>query len=199
MSVLGDDVAKARVAAALLLTAPGVPFLYYGEEIGMIGAKPDEQIRTPMQWADAENAGFSTGKPWIEVKPNYTTSNVATESAAPASLLTYYRTLIHLRNEHEALRVGDYTKLDAGNNKLYAFWRRSAQETVLVLIVLGDTPITDCRLMLAQSDLLGARAPVELLTQAPLSPLPLPQPAGGVSEYRPLAELAAQTAYIIRW
>ena len=199
MSVLGDDVAKARVAAALLLTAPGVPFLYYGEEIGMIGAKPDEQIRTPMQWADAENAGFSTGKPWIEVKPNYTTSNVETESAAPASLLTYYRTLIHLRNEHEALRVGDYTKLDAGNNKLYAFWRRSAQETVLVLIVLGDTPITDYRLMLEQSDLLGARAPVELLTQAPLSPLPLPQPAGGVSEYRPLAELAAQTAYIIRW
>ena len=70
---------------------------------------------------------------------------------------------------------------------------------MLVLIVLGDTPITDYRLMLAQSDLLGARAPVELLTQAPLSPLPLPQPAGGVSEYRPLAELAAQTAYIIRW
>ncbi len=199
MSTLGDDVAKARLAAALLLTAPGVPFIYYGEEIGMIGVKPDEQIRTPMQWTAAEKAGFTTGAPWIEIKPNYTTSNVQTESADPTSLLAYYRALIHLRNDHEALRVGDYTKLDAGDNKLYAFLRRSAQETVLVLINLGDAPITTYRLPLKQDVLVGAASPVELLTQTPLPPLPLPPQAGESSDYHPLAELAAQTAYIVRW
>ena len=53
------------MAAALLLTGPGVPFIYYGEEIGMTGAKPDERIRTPMRWdASAPAAGFSTHAPW---------------------------------------------------------------------------------------------------------------------------------------
>jgi glycosidase len=64
MSVLQGEVSKARVAAAILLTAPGVPFIYYGEEIGMTGTKPDEDIRRPMQWDAGPNAGFSTGSPW---------------------------------------------------------------------------------------------------------------------------------------
>ncbi len=55
MSQLGGDVNKAKLAAFLLLTSPGTPFIYYGEEIGMQGKKPDENIRLPMQWtSDAE-------------------------------------------------------------------------------------------------------------------------------------------------
>ena len=64
MSVFSGNVDKAKVAASLLLTSPGTPFLYYGEEIGMQGRKPDEDIRLPMQWSGEENAGFSAGKPW---------------------------------------------------------------------------------------------------------------------------------------
>lgn len=197
MSVLGDDVAKARMAAALLLTAPGAPFLYYGEEIGMIGAKPDEQIRTPMQWTAGDNAGFSAAKPWIAVKPNYPASNVETESAADDSLLTYYRTLIHLRSDHEALRVGDYTKLNPGNSRVYAFLRHSAQENILVVINLDDVAISDYQLALGPSTLRGARSPVDLLTKT-LLPAPALKDDGSFNDYRPLPALAPQTAYIIK-
>src|SRR5574341_710677 len=64
MSVLNDNVDTAKNAAFLLLTSPGVPFVYYGEEIGMLGKKPDEDIRRPLQWSDDANAGFTTGNPW---------------------------------------------------------------------------------------------------------------------------------------
>ena len=62
---------KAKLAASVLMTAPGVPFIYYGEEIGMTGEKPDEQIRTPMQWSAEGNAGFTTGSPWEPVNGDY--------------------------------------------------------------------------------------------------------------------------------
>ena len=55
------DVGRNKVAASLLLTGPGVPFVYYGEEIGMAGAKPDERIRTPMHWENSPSAGFTDG------------------------------------------------------------------------------------------------------------------------------------------
>ena len=60
---LGGSIARAKLAASILLSLPGVPYLYYGEEIGMIGEKPDENIRLPMQWDTTPNGGFTTGTP----------------------------------------------------------------------------------------------------------------------------------------
>ena len=112
MTALNGNVDKAKVAAALLLTAPGTPFIYYGEEIGMTGAKPDEMIRTPMQWSAAANAGFTTGTPWELLNPDYARGvNVAAQIEDPISLLSYYRTLIQLRNSHPALQTGGVTPL----------------------------------------------------------------------------------------
>src|SRR2546429_6624771 len=87
LTALGNDVAGAKLAATILLTLPGVPFVYYGEEIGMTGDKPDERLRTPMQWALAPAAGFTTGKPWEALQPDSFTANVAVESRDLESLL----------------------------------------------------------------------------------------------------------------
>ena len=76
-SVLRQDPAKLKLAAALLLTGPGVPFLYYGEEIGQIGAKPDEMIRNPMPWTDGTNGGFTAAaRPWERLQKGFETRNV---------------------------------------------------------------------------------------------------------------------------
>ncbi len=103
MSQLRGDTEAARLAATLLLTLPGTPFIYYGEEIGMTGQKPDQRIRTPMQWTAAENAGFTAGFPWEPVNADYETVNVEAQAADPDSLLNHYRRLIRLRSEQPAL------------------------------------------------------------------------------------------------
>ncbi|MEM6699820.1 MAG: alpha-amylase family glycosyl hydrolase, partial [Bacteroidota bacterium] len=86
MSSFNGDERKMKTAAAIYLTTPGVPFIYYGEEIGMRGEKPDEFLRRPMQWSDERSAGFTTGVPWITPDGFYTVYNVAEEADNPASL-----------------------------------------------------------------------------------------------------------------
>ena len=132
------DVGANKVAATLLLTGPGVPFLYYGEEVGMAGAKPDERLRTPMHWDATENAGFTTGTPWEPLAENHETTNVDIQTNDADSLLNHYRQLLHLRNGHEALRLGELQVVESSGNKVYAFLRYTDDETILVLINLDD-------------------------------------------------------------
>ncbi len=197
MSQLGGDEGKARVAALLLLTSPGVPFIYYGEEIGMIGTKPDEQIRTPMQWTGEAHAGFTTGDPWIKVKANYPEVNVAAQSSDPDSLWNTYRSLLHLRNNHVALRTGDYTKVDVADSKVYAFLRSSPQETVLVLINLSSDAVSDYELTLPKGPLSGSVEAVEVLHGSAITS-PTITAEGGFAGYKPLETLAPQTGYVIQ-
>ena len=106
MTLLGGDMARAKIAATLLLTLPGLPFVYYGEEIGMSGDKPDPRLRTPMQWTAGRAAGFTTGTPWEALQPDTQAINVAAEDADPSSLLNLYRRLINLRRSNDALATG---------------------------------------------------------------------------------------------
>jgi len=196
MSQLGNDWAKAKMAAFLLLTSPGVPFIYYGEEIGMTGVKPDERLRTPMQWSPEENAGFTTGEPWQQVKSNFKARNVQTLSQDPDSLLSLYRRLISLRNAHEALRVGEYLAVEADVESLYAFLRHSDEETLLVLANLGHEPVAEYSLSLDEGPLKEGSA-VELLSSTPVSP-PVVNAGGGFDGYRPLAQLPAYGMYVVQ-
>src|SRR3954468_11990960 len=132
MTVLGDE-GKSRVAASAMLMLPGMPFVYYGEEIGMVGQKPDETIRTPMQWTGTAGAGFTIGKPWEDPQPDWRTKNVTVEDRDPASLLTHYRRLIHLRNQHSALDRGSLVVGTPSDPAVAAYARRSSDETVVVL------------------------------------------------------------------
>jgi len=134
MSVFGSDLNKAKTAAALYLTLPGVPYLYYGEEIGMTGSKPDEYIRTPMQWSNSANAGFTSGSPWLRVNSDYTTKNVLAQQTDPNSLLNWYKKLISIRTHTQSLRLGDYSSVESSSTPVMAFLRWLGGERMLVIV-----------------------------------------------------------------
>jgi glycosidase len=198
-SALAKSWEKARAAAALLLTAPGVPFIYYGEEIGMLGVKPDEQIRTPMQWSSGANAGFTTATPWEPLDPGYAAErrNVADQSNDSGSLLSLYRALIQARNRHAALRVGAYYPVATGNDSVYACLRVGQAETVLVLANLGDQPAHDYRLAANSAGLSGKYKLLPILAQARSSGFTA-NSQGGFESYQPLPELPADSIMIFQ-
>jgi alpha-amylase len=179
---VGGDPAAAKLAATLLLTGPGVPFLYYGEEIGLSGSKPDEQIRRPMRWdASKPAAGFSSGTPWEPLGDDGTETNVATESADPGSILSRYRDLIALRAAHPVLATGDLVTVEPTDDAVLAFLRTSPDETILVISNIGDQPIASAEL--------GSVAKVTA---------PDVTAAGGFEAYRPVAELGPRETVMIR-
>ena len=141
MTALGNDTVAARLAATILLTLPGVPFIYYGEEIGMTGDKPDERLRTPMQW-DATSAGFTSGKPWEAPQTDSLRTNVAAQDRAKGSLLNLYRRLIHLRATTPALRDGALLPVATGRPTVLAYIRANTVRPVLVVANLGTEPET---------------------------------------------------------
>ena len=195
---LGRDRDAAKLAASLLLTNPGTPFVYYGEEVGLRGRKQDERIRTPLPWsAEAPGADFTTGTPWQPFAENAAEANVEAQQRDPESLLSHYRTLIGLRNEHEALRTGELVPVDAGGRGVYAYLRATPEEAVLVLLNLRPDPVTDYALSLADGPLCGSPAVDVLLGPDGVSEPPL-TPGGGFAAWRPLPELPARSTLLVR-
>jgi len=141
MSQLNNNQDLAKNAATILLTSPGTPFIYYGEEIGMTGEKPDEKIRTPMQWTGEDLAGFTTGKPWQSINSNYPEVNVALESVDPQSLLSHYRDLIRIRLTNSALLEGKFIKVNVSSPQLFAGLRAEDLEAVLTIVNLKNTEV----------------------------------------------------------
>jgi alpha-amylase len=174
MTELQGHVPRAHLAATLLLTMPGFPFLYYGEELGMTGDKPDPRLRTPMHWTLERTAGFTSAPlPWEPLQPDSFTANVAAQDSDSSSLLNHHRRLIRLRAANPALgALGDFSPLETGNEGVAAYLRRDGSQTVLVLANLTDRPLQ--RVALASSaaavpagthrtrPLLGGSAPASL-------------------------------------
>jgi alpha-amylase len=142
MSVLGSDIDLAKHAATILLTIPGTPFIYYGEEIGMVGMKPDEQIRSPMQWSSEKEGGFTTGRAWQVSNFSYKTVNVENQINNPDSLLSLYRGLIQTRLVNSALLDGEYIKVETSDKALYAALRVAEDNIILTLVNLQDKSIS---------------------------------------------------------
>lgn len=198
MTQLLSNEGEARAAATLLLTNPGMPFIYYGEEIGMTGRKPDENIRTPMQWDSTPvTAGFTTGTPWIAAHDDVETSNVAAQSADPASLLNHYRALIALRNQESALRIGDFLAVESDSRRVYAFLRFTADDVLLVVVNLSDEAVSDYHLSFAEGPLAGQPG-VTLLFGEGEPAAPSVNASGGFDSYVPLPELAPYASLVIR-
>jgi alpha-glucosidase len=150
-----DEIAK--LLATMLLTLRGSPFLYYGEEIGMVTTEPKniEEVRdpvgkrywpankgrdgerTPMQWDQTAQAGFTTGEPWLKIPPTASERNVALAGRDPNSILNFYRTLIRLRRGSSALLDGDY--LSVGDDPyIFAYRRQSAAQTMIVALNMSN-------------------------------------------------------------
>ena len=98
-----------------------------------IYAKGRDKARTPMQWNAEENAGFTTGEPWIKVNPNYTQINVEAQEADPNSVLNYYRALIQLRKDEDVIRDGDYTEIMPDWDNIFAYSRNDGQKKLTVI------------------------------------------------------------------
>jgi alpha-amylase len=194
---LGGDMARARVASFLLLTMPGVPFVYYGEEIGMIGAKPDERLRTPMQWTRAPGAGFTRGKPWERLADDSLTTTVEAQDHDPSSLLQLYRRLIHLRATNDALATGELVPLTASDSAVAAYLRRDGDRAVLVVANLSRAPLHGVSLT-SRGDALraGRWTPRDMLSDAAVAPLRVGDD-GQLHGYVPLAILAPLEGYLI--
>lgn len=97
--------------------------------------------RTPFQWDATSNAGFTNGKPWLKVNPNYKTVNAAAEDADPNSCLNYFRKLVKLRKGDPVLIYGKYTLFDKDNPDVYAYTRELDGKKVLVLLNFRDKPV----------------------------------------------------------
>ncbi len=157
MTQLGGDVSGAGVAASFLLALPGVPFLYYGEEIGMAGEAPDEQSWRPMQWTAGPQAGFSSTRPWRASDVGYPDANVEVEAPDPGSLLSHYRQLLALRNEHPALRSPVMDLVTSSQLGVFASLRSSGDEALLVILNLTQAEVSGYRLSTSTSHLSPGR------------------------------------------
>ena len=194
---LRDNEAKARLAATLLLTSPGVPFLWYGEEIGMRGSTPDVFIRRPMQWANQRAAGFTSGRPWMDVDLNYDVVNVADQSTDPDSLLSHYKRLIRLRTTYSSLRTGAWLPLKSTDPGVYAYLRHDAKSSIVMVLNLGAQGSVSCALSAEASPLLeGSHEIADLLAESALRPVTVTQ-AGAFTNWVPLELLAPQSGLVL--
>jgi alpha-glucosidase len=177
--------AIAKLMAGLYLTLRGTPILYYGEEIGMENNDPKRKEdvkdpigklawptnkgrdgeRTPMQWNDETNAGFSRATPWLPVPPTYKTHNVARELDDPGSVLQFYKHLLALRHQNRALLDGAYVPLNEDDANVLAYLRRYKAQAVLVVLNMSTVP-QKVRFDLSPQNLSSATARTLLTTRS---------------------------------
>ena len=169
-------VEAAKMLATVLHGMEGTPYVYQGEELGMTNVRFDsieqyqdieirnmyrerlekgyaekdimESIyaRTPMQWDDTENAGFTTGTPWLGVNPNYTEINARSQLQDENSVFHYYKKLIHLRKENSIFVDGDFTLLLPEDENIFAYVREYEGRKLLVAANFTDKEV-ECPLL----------------------------------------------------
>jgi alpha-glucosidase len=158
---MGEDDRKAKLAAFMLLTLRGTPFLYYGEEIGMrdihlsrheILDPPGRKYwpfyvgrdgcRSPMQWNGKEHAGFSESLPWLPVHPDYLTRNVENQSGDPDSLLCFYQNLLRFRKENPVLQNGNWNLQVTADRNLMVYDRQNEEDWLRIVLNFNSFPAT---------------------------------------------------------
>jgi len=140
-STFGGDMPKTKQAFTILMTLPGIPFIYYGEELGMLGKFPDEYRREPMLW----NESGSGNTTWE--KPRYTSVNTVDplhkQAQDSSSFYTYYKKMIALRNSYPVLSQGTlvHTSLITNTKQLIAYELHHQQQKALIIHNIGNHPV----------------------------------------------------------
>ncbi|MGI4831972.1 MAG: alpha-amylase family glycosyl hydrolase [Janthinobacterium lividum] len=188
--------AKAKLAAAFVLTAPGVPFLYYGDEVGLSST----YARSPMQWDATASAGFTAGTPWAPVGSDYATYNVQVEQGSSTSILSAHRSLIAVRKAQVALRRGGYQTLTTTVPGVYAFARTYGAETIVVLLNFSSLAQQNVSLTLAGSAIAGGTYPLDdLLNPTTTSASPVTVAGdGSIAGWVPYALLPANSYTLLK-
>lgn len=175
--LLEHDRRRIELMNSLLLSMPGTPVLYYGDEIGMgdnIHLGDRDGVRTPMQWSPDRNGGFSRANPAQLVLPSimdplygFTAVNVEAQSADPHSLLNWTRRMLTVRRRHKAFGRGTFGYLYPGNRKILAYLREFEGETILCVCNLSRTA------QAVELDLTAyaGRVPVELVGGSTFPPI----------------------------
>ncbi|MEW6255390.1 MAG: maltose alpha-D-glucosyltransferase [Pseudomonadota bacterium] len=175
--LLERDRRRIELMNALLLTMPGTPVIYYGDEIGMgdnIHLGDRDGVRTPMQWSPDRNGGFSKADPEQLVLPpiqdplyGYNALNVEAQQRDPHSLLNWMRRALAVRRRHMAFGRGGFRLLYPGNRKILAYLRTHGDETILCVANLSQT-LQAVELDLSEFD---GRVPVEMAGSTPFPPV----------------------------
>ncbi len=167
-----------KMLANMYMLQQGTPFIYQGQEIGMLNTRLNsidryqdvfvknnydvaknklhikeskcfelavkstrDNARTPVQWDDSENAGFTTGTPWFPVNENYRQINAKKEMADPDSILNHYKKLIKFKRENDVAIYGDYKEHYKGSHKLYVYERNYKGKRLLVINSFTEKPV----------------------------------------------------------
>ena len=147
-----------------MLALPGVPYIYYGEEIGLIGTTDNMDNLTPLQWSGETNAGFSTGTPWMTPNSKYKTFNIADQQVNYTSFWHIYRQFIRIRQDQSALRKGNYFTIDSDDGT-YTFLRQDGDEAIIVASNLKAFTASDVSISLSYGTLTpGNYTLIDLLT-----------------------------------
>jgi alpha-glucosidase len=181
------DAAIARVIATILLTSRAAALMYYGEEIGMVTTTPTRKEdvrdpigvrgwpkekgrdgeRTPMQWDDTKNAGFSTAETtWLPVASNYRTVNVKVEEGEPDSLLNWHKELIAMRKDDPTLRDGKQVMLDKSSPSVLSYVREGVGGNPAIVVALNFTAEQQT-ISLDREEGMAGKTVKTLLTDAP--------------------------------
>jgi glycosidase len=124
-----------KMAVAMYLTLPGTPYIYYGEEIGMSGGKPDEKIREPFIWNSTD---MSKNTSWEVITSDTSKVAVDVQKDNKESLLNFYKSILNTRNNYPALRYGEVKSIKTDDNNIMAMERIYEDETAYVLINGND-------------------------------------------------------------
>jgi alpha-glucosidase len=182
------DQAIARLIATMLLTSRSTALTYYGAEIGMVTSTPTRKEdvkdpigvrgwpqekgrdgeRTPMQWSDSKDAGFSTAATtWLPVAPDYTTVNVKTEEGKPDSLLNWNKKLISMRRKDPTLRDGKQVMLDETNPSVLSYLREGVGGSPSIVVAINFTSEPQTVSLNPETAGVSGKTVSTLLTDAP--------------------------------